>query len=191
LQPDPASEIGELLNHIQDAAGSMQRLVESLLRHAQAGNEDVCREVFSVAEAVNAVETILSSLIVETGTQIECGPLPNLYADRTQFEQLLQNLLSNAIRYRRPGVPPRISISAGPVNAGWQFAIADNGEGIAPEHTRGIFEPLKRLHGHEIPGSGVGLALCRAIVERHGGKIWAESRGPGCGSTFRFIIPKD
>jgi signal transduction histidine kinase len=131
----------------------------------------------------------LSPLIAETCAQIVCGPLPAVEADPVLLEQLLQNLIANAIQYRLPGQAPVIEISGGPSGEVWQFAVKDNGQGIPLNYQGRIFEPLKRLHGRETPGTGLGLALCRTIVGRHGGRLWVESQGSGCGSIFRFTLP--
>jgi signal transduction histidine kinase len=100
----------------------------------------------------------------------------------------VQNLVGNAIKYARVGVPPRIVISAEKKGAEYHFAVKDNGFGIDPKNVEHIFAPLKRLHGQEIPGTGIGLAVCKRIVERQGGHIWVSS-DPGYGSTFYFTLP--
>ena len=110
--------------------------------------------------------------------------------DATQLVQLFQNLLANAIKFHRPGVAPRVSLSAQAGAEGWRFAVTDNGIGIAPEYFERIFALFQRLHGRtEYPGTGIGLALCKKIVERHGGHIGVESE-PGRGSTFWFTLPR-
>ena len=129
----------------------------------------------------------LQGIINESDATVDSGPLPKLSIDTTSLIQLFQNLVANAIRYRS-AAPPQIWISAQREGAFWHFYCRDNGVGIPPEHYERIFEPFKRLHGHEIPGSGIGLALCRKIVERYGGRIWVESV-VGEGSTFQFTLP--
>jgi len=114
--------------------------------------------------------------------------MPEVEADPVLLEHLLQNLVANAIHYHRPEEAPAIEISGAPCKDGWQFAVKDNGQGIPRDWQDGIFEPLKRLHGSETPGTGLGLALCRTIVARHGGRIWVESKGSGQGSVFRFTL---
>jgi signal transduction histidine kinase len=109
-------------------------------------------------------------------------------ADPVLLEQVFQNLIANAIQYHRPEDAPVVEISGERLGDEWQFAVKDNGEGIPPDHQDGIFEPLKRLHGDESAGSGLGLALCRTIVARQGGRIWVESEGAGRGSIFRFTL---
>ena len=118
-----------------------------------------------------------------------CGSLPAVDADPVLLELVFQNLISNALQYHCLGEAPVIEISGSNSGDSWQFAVKDNGQGIPPDHQDCVFEPLKRLHGNDIPGSGLGLALCRTIVARHGGRIWVESKGDGCGATFRFSLP--
>lgn len=178
----------KLLMLVRQAAGSMQRLIESLLKYAQAGQGQIRRESVPLAAVIDAVEITLGTLIEETKAQIRRGSLPILQADRTQLEQLIQNLVSNAIQYRLPNSAPVIEISGARIEGGWELRVADNGQGIPPEAQEQIFEPLKRLHGHEIPGSGLGLALCRTIVQRHEGNIRAESEGVGRGSIFYAVL---
>jgi signal transduction histidine kinase len=102
---------------------------------------------------------------------------------------VFQNLIGNSIKYRLPDVPLRVDITAEKDPEGdWIIAVHDNGIGIATQHLEKIFEPFKRLHGYEIAGTGIGLALCRRIIEAHGGRIWAESR-PGEGTRFLFTLP--
>ena len=100
---------------------------------------------------------------------------------------VLQNLIGNAIKYRR-GIPPIVRISAQKQGEEWHASVSDNGEGFDPQYSQSIFEPFKRLHGTSVPGSGIGLATCRRIIERFGGRIWADSC-PGQGSTFHFTLP--
>ena len=106
-----------------------------------------------------------------------------------KLARLFQNLISNAIKYRRPGEAPRIHISAQAQNNRWTFSFQDNGIGIPAEHREMVFEVFRRLHSREIPGTGVGLAICHRVVERLGGQIWVDP-APGQGSIFRFDIPR-
>lgn len=114
--------------------------------------------------------------------------LPTLMANRSELLQLFQNLIGNAIKFRS-SAPPEIRISAEDKNGEWIMSVADNGIGIAPEHAETVFVIFRRLHTHEdYPGSGIGLAICKRIVEEQGGHIWVESQ-PGKGSKFNFILP--
>jgi signal transduction histidine kinase len=107
-----------------------------------------------------------------------------------QVQQIFQNLIGNAIKYRRGGEPPRITISARRADKYWHFSVQDNGIGIASEYQEQVFGLFKRLHGEgRYSGSGIGLAICQRIVQRYGGRIWVESAGAGEGSTFHFTLP--
>ncbi len=174
---------------IEQAAAGMERLIESLLRYAQAGQGQLNRQPVPVDSIIESVRVTLAPLITETGARIVSKPLPAVEADPVLLEQLLQNLVANAIQYHCPEEAPVVEISGSPAGDGWQFSVKDNGQGIPRNYQEGIFEPLKRLHGSETPGTGLGLALCRTIVARHGGRIWVESDGAGCGATFCFTLP--
>jgi light-regulated signal transduction histidine kinase (bacteriophytochrome) len=177
-----------LLTLIEQAADRMERLIESLLRYAQAGQGQLDRKRVPIHSIIESVRLTLAPLITNTRAQIICGRLPDVEADAVLIEQLFQNLIANAIQYYRPAAAPVIEISGEPLGDEWQFAVKDNGEGIPREYQDGIFEPLKRLHSNETAGTGLGLTLCRTIVARHGGRIWVESKGAGCGSVFRFTL---
>jgi len=125
--------------------------------------------------------------IKQTGADFTIGAMPEVIADRTHMAMLFQNLIGNALKYRREH-PPRIRIEAEHTDGEWRLSVNDNGQGFQPEYSALIFQPFKRLHGHNFPGSGIGLATCKRIVDRMGGRIWAEST-PGRGSTFYFTLP--
>lgn len=130
----------------------------------------------------------LHGLIGESGASVTTDALPVISADEGQLGQVLQNLLGNAIKYRRPGVPPIVRITAEKNESEWTIRVSDNGIGIDKEYQEAIFAPFKRLHAGNVRGSGIGLAVCRRVVEAHGGRIWVEST-PGEGSTFSFTLP--
>ena len=134
-----------------------------------------------------AIQT-LEIPIRESGAAVSYEPMPQVSAEEVSLAMLFQNLLGNAVKYSRPGEPPRIHVAARKNANMWEFSIGDNGIGIEAEHLEAIFAPFKRLHGSEYPGSGIGLSLCQKIVERYGGRIWAESTY-GQGSTFYFTVP--
>jgi light-regulated signal transduction histidine kinase (bacteriophytochrome) len=129
----------------------------------------------------------LDGAIRESGAHIIDRGLPVLYTD-PRIEHVFQNLILNAIRYRRKDVAPEIAVSAEKEGDVWTFSVQDNGVGIEPEYYERVFEIFRRLHGNDIPGNGLGLALCRKIIDASGGRIWVESQ-PGSGSTFRFTLP--
>ena len=131
----------------------------------------------------------LNSAVAESGAEITCDELPELEADETKLVQVFQNLLSNSIKFRRPGVPPKIHIGARPHGEAWVFTVTDNGIGFDPKHAERIFLMFQRLHGvGKYPGTGIGLAIVRRIVEAHGGQISAEGTPDG-GATFTFTLP--
>jgi light-regulated signal transduction histidine kinase (bacteriophytochrome) len=129
----------------------------------------------------------LQAIIVQSGAIVTSDPLPTVVAEEISLMQLFQNLISNSIKYRGEETP-RIHVSAERHAEGWLFAVRDNGIGIDPEDVDRVFGMFKRLHGSEIPGTGIGLALCKKVVERRGGRIWVESE-TGRGATFKFTIP--
>ena len=187
-KPGLTADDGELLKHIVESGYSMQELVQALLRFAQIGQGEIEKKPVEMNRIVDAASHSLQVEIEERGATITRGMLPVVMGDPVQILQLLQNMMGNALKYSRPSEPPRINITAAKEEARYVFAVQDNGEGIAPEHQNQIFEPLKRLHGHDVPGTGLGLAMCRRIVARHGGRIRVESE-PGVGSTFYFTLP--
>jgi len=131
----------------------------------------------------------LKAAIAENQAVVAREPLPMIMADATQLGQLFQNLIGNAIKFHQPGVPPHVQIRAFELERGCEFSVRDNGIGIDPKYSERIFQIFQRLHSRaEYPGTGIGLAICRKIVERHGGRLWVESQ-PGIGSDFHFIIP--
>ena len=129
----------------------------------------------------------LQSAIAESGAEITCEELPTVVTEEVLLMQVFQNLISNSIKYRGKDIP-KIHVSAKRDGEGWQFAVQDNGIGIDPQDTERIFGMFKRLHGNEIPGTGIGLAICKKVIERQGGRIWVESEA-GHGATFKFTLP--
>jgi light-regulated signal transduction histidine kinase (bacteriophytochrome) len=142
----------------------------------------------TVSAAVEQALAHLTSVLRESGAQVTCDDLPVVAADAAQLCDVFQNLIENAIKYRG-GRPPRVHVSARRQGTEWVFGVRDNGVGIAAEYHGRIFGLFQRLHTQEeIPGTGIGLTLCKKIIERHGGKIWVEST-PGAGSLFSFTLP--
>jgi len=130
----------------------------------------------------------LNRAIKESGAEVTHDPLPAIAGNQQEMVQLMQNLASNAIKYRGPDAP-RVHVSAEEAGVEIRFAVRDNGIGIEPAYHDQIFGVFKRLHGKEVPGTGIGLALSKRIVEKHGGRIWVESEA-GNGATFYFTLPK-
>ena len=171
------------------AVARMQTLIRDLLSYSRVDARSGPLTLIPFLDIVNDALTLLDSSIHDSNGQVTCGKLPIVMGDRSQLVQLMQNLISNGFAYRSDK-PPHIDISAKRSGKGWIFSVRDNGIGIDPKHYEQIFEIFKRLHNQkEHPGTGIGLAVCRRVVNRHGGKIWVESE-PGHGSTFHFTIPE-
>lgn len=176
------------IHYAVDGATRMQALIDDLLTFSRVGRQGLALQNADCNAAVETACKNLENAIRESGGQVEHDRLPVIVADGRLLIQLFQNLISNSIKFRG-SEPPRIRISAEKQKQEWSFAIADNGIGIAPQHAQGIFGIFKRLHTHEeYPGSGIGLSICKKIVEQHGGRIWVES-APGQGATFKFVLP--
>jgi light-regulated signal transduction histidine kinase (bacteriophytochrome) len=166
----------------------MQRLINDLLAYSRVGTRGGTFEPTDCSLVLRRTLDNLGIAIRESGADIQSDPLPVLTADRSQLVQLFQNLIGNAVKFRG-GERPRIHVSARRNGIEWMFAVKDNGIGIDPKYFDRIFTIFQRLHGRaEYPGTGIGLAICKKIVERHGGRIWVESQ-PGKGSAFFFTMP--
>lgn len=178
----------EFIKYITDGAGRMRQLIEDLLAFSRVGTRGQTFQSVDLSAVVEKAVRNLEGAIHESGAEIETEPMPFVIGDSTQLSQLFQNLIGNAIKFRGPATP-RVKVSAQRNGKGWELAVADNGIGIDPEFTGKIFGVFKRLHSHEeYSGTGIGLAICKKVVERHGGRIQVESQ-PGQGSTFRFTLP--
>jgi len=171
------------------AAARMQNIIDDLLEFSRVSTQARSFEPTDSGAALARALENLAAAIEESGAAIRRSPMPVVTADPVQLGQLFQNLVANAIKFRSPGRKPVVSISASEGDREWVFSVSDNGIGIEERHLGKIFEMFQRLHGPEYPGTGIGLAVCKKIVERHGGRIWVESAA-GAGSTFRFSIPK-
>jgi PAS domain S-box-containing protein len=178
----------ELIDFAADGAARMERLIGDLFDYSRVGTHGRASEVVDCNELVDSVVRNLRTTIDENKAQIRAEQLPQVLADPGQLTELFQNLISNAIKFRRDE-GPRIVISALETGDEWTFSIRDNGIGIEPEYADRVFEVFQRLHTREeFPGTGIGLAICKRIVERHGGRIWFESQ-LGLGTTFYFTLP--
>jgi signal transduction histidine kinase len=178
----------EFINYAVDGAKRMQTLISDLLSYSRVGTQGKAFELVHCDAVLDRVLKSLQLAIEDTGAVITREPLPAVAGDSIQLTQLFQNLLTNAIKFHGKK-PPLVQISTENNGSMWKIAVRDNGIGISPEHADRIFVIFQRLHTKtEYPGTGIGLAICKKIVERHGGRIWVEA-SPGGGSTFFFTIP--
>jgi len=178
----------EYIAYAVDGAKRMQMLINDLLAYSRVGTQGNEFSLTDCAAVVGLAIKNLQKAIQESGATITCDPLPTVRADRMQLLQLFQNLLANAIKFRVEQ-PPEIHITAEHTDGFWQFTVKDNGIGIEPRHFERIFLIFQRLHSRRhYPGTGMGLAICKKIVDRHGGTIWPVSE-PGMGTTFFFTLP--
>jgi PAS domain S-box-containing protein len=182
------------LGYVVDGVERMHRLIDDMLALARVRTEGHGFSETDVGKRVASVWAELEQQYGDVGARLIVEPLPVVRADEAQLDLLFRNLLVNALKYRRADVPLEIRVSAERLaagrgeDAGWQFSVADNGIGFDMVHARRIFEMFQRLHREgEYEGTGIGLAICRRIAERHGGRIWVEA-APGQGATFRFTL---
>jgi PAS domain S-box-containing protein len=182
-------EAGRLFDVAVAGAQRMHALVEALLEYSRAGEvAESTLEPVPVEKVVRDAVAHLQSAISETCAEVGMGKLPVVTANPLHLTQVFENLIGNALKYRSKQ-PPRIAVTCGEQPQQWVFSVEDNGIGIPPEYQTQIFGIFKRLHGNEYPGTGIGLATCKKIVDRHGGSIWVESE-PGKGSRFSFTLPR-
>jgi PAS domain S-box-containing protein len=177
----------ELLRLSVESMERLNTLMKDILTFSEMGSAPQQLRLISLDEPLQIALANLRHHIEAAGATISVGTLPQVRSDRTQMVMVFQNLIGNAIKYRREEAP-HVRIEAVEEGSDWRVSVGDNGQGFNPEQASAIFEPFKRLHGTDIKGSGIGLATCKRIVERSGGRIWAEST-PGQGSTFFFTIP--
>ena len=172
-----------------DGAGRMRAMLQALLYYAQVGKGELRRSAVPLHEAIAEATKSLGGALEQSNGQVALDPeLPTISADPALLALIFQNLIGNALKFHRPGVPPRIRIHARRTAKQGEIAITDNGMGIDPQHQERIFQLFQRLHpASAYPGSGIGLATCRRIVAMHGGAMWVEST-PGEGSTFWFTF---
>lgn len=179
----------EFISYAVDGANRMQQLISDLLAYSRVGTRG---RPFEETDSGAALARALANLhisITESGAEICCGPMPAVMADASQLTQVFQNLIGNAIKFKGQE-PPRIRVEAQQSDLAWVFSVSDNGIGIDPQYNNRIFVLFQRLHNRtEYSGTGIGLAICKKIVERHGGRIWLNSE-EGKGTTFYFTIPR-
>jgi len=180
----------EFIDFAADGATRMYQLINDLLAYSRVGTRGNPFELVDCEEVFHKSVNNLKVAVEESGAEVTHDPLPKTVADFSQLEQLFQNLIGNGIKFHGEE-SPRVHISARPDGDYWVFSVRDNGIGIAPEYKERIFVIFQRLHGEDkYPGTGIGLAICKKIVERHGGRIWVESE-PEKGATFYFTLPKE
>ena len=177
------------IDGIVDGSRRMQMLIDDLLAFSQAQGSPLVLRLTDMEQTLAVAHSNLRYAIEESEASITNDKLPLVTMDAARIAQVFQNLVGNAIKYRSAAEPPRVHISAMKDDSNeWIVAVEDNGLGFDPGFSEQIFRMFKRLHGPEIPGTGIGLAICKKIVESHGGRIWATSK-PGAGSRFSFTIP--
>ena len=192
LAQEYAGKLGEeadqFISYSVEGALRIEALLKALLAYWEVSEREQDSFASIDCGAVLAKALLnLQAAIAESGAIVTSDPLPTVVAEEVMLMQLFQNLISNSIKYRGEETP-RIHVSAERDAGGWLFAVRDNGIGIDPQDADRVFGMFKRLHGSEIPGTGIGLALCKKVVERQGGRIWVESEA-GRGATFKFTIP--
>jgi len=180
----------EFMDFIVDGATRMKQLIEDLLAYSRVGTRGKELRPIQAQVALDRALVNLRAAIESSDAQITQEALPEVSADDTQLTQLFQNLIGNAIKFRRQEEPMRVHVGVQDAGNEWRFSVSDNGIGIEPQYYERIFMVFQRLHTRdEYPGTGIGLAICKKVVDRHRGQIWVES-APGKGSTFIFTLPK-
>jgi two-component system, chemotaxis family, sensor kinase Cph1 len=179
------------IDYAVEGAKRMQALIGGLLEFSRVGRIEEPPAPFDSRVAFEQAILDLRSAIEESQATVTCDPLPTVTGYRGRIAQVFQNLIGNAIKFRRAGEPPAVHVSALAREREWLFAVRDNGIGIGPEYLERIFVIFQRLHTRaEYPGTGIGLSICKKVIEHHGGRIWVESQ-PGAGATFQFTLPRD
>jgi PAS domain S-box-containing protein len=179
----------EFIGYAVEGVTRMQALINDLLAYSRVGTGSGEARAVELEAVLGRVLRSLEAAVEEAGARVTHDPLPTVRGDEGQLGQLLQNLVGNAIKFRRPDAAPHVHLSAARGDGEWEIAVRDNGIGIEAEFADRIFVIFQRLQPRgEYPGTGIGLAICKKIVERHGGRIWVEGT-PGVGTTFRFTLP--
>lgn len=176
-----------LVEHLREVLDEMQNRIQALLTFAEVHAAPAPHEPLDCNALVRGVLGTLEASVAATGAAIRVGPLPTVVGDGDQLTLLFENLLSNAMRFGSNGTPPEVEVSAARENGGWRFTVADRGAGVAPRDAARIFDLFGRASGETRPGTGIGLAVCKTVVELHGGRIWVEPRS-GAGSAFQFTL---
>jgi signal transduction histidine kinase len=182
-------DIPEALSFIDSSVNRMNNLINSVLKLSRLGRRELYFETVDMASLIRAILETLAHQLEQRQVSVTIGPLPEVMADRTAMEQIMGNILSNAINYLKPGRPGEIEITAEATPGEIIFHIRDNGRGIAAEDMHKVFELFRRAGKQDIPGEGMGLAYVRTLVRRHGGYIWCDS-DLDVGTTFSFTLSK-
>jgi light-regulated signal transduction histidine kinase (bacteriophytochrome) len=191
LQKDYAERLDQKADHwigrIVENTRRMQNLIQDLLAYSRVDAEAGRFEPTDFREVFDHAVAALERTLADAGAEVTCGELPTVLGERSQLVRLLQNLIDNGIKYHGERTP-RVHVAAVKNGGEWVFSVQDNGIGIAPKHKERIFDIFHRLHTQQAyAGTGIGLAVCRRVVHRHGGELWVESK-PGEGSVFYFTI---
>jgi light-regulated signal transduction histidine kinase (bacteriophytochrome) len=181
-------ELNQFAGFIHEGVERMERLIRDLLHYSRVIHCETDRHPVDAGAAAREALKVSQALVEQSGAEVSIDPLPTVLAGEAHITQVFQNLISNAIKYRKQDALPRIRISAELQDGQAMFRVDDNGIGFEPQYTEKVFKLFTRLHGNQYGGSGLGLAICQRIVERYGGRIGAESR-VGEGSTFFFTLP--
>ena len=181
-------EADKIISFVVDGVERMESLIQDLLTYSQVANQTKNFEPVNCEKVIDKALSNLQLMIQETQAQITSDTLPTIAGDKTQLVQLFQNIIANGIKYQKEESPV-IHVEAELRQKDWLFSVKDNGIGIAPQYQKRIFQIFQRLHTRqEYSGTGIGLAICKKIVELHGGKIWVESE-EGKGTSFLFTMP--
>jgi light-regulated signal transduction histidine kinase (bacteriophytochrome) len=185
------ADADEFINFAVDGARRMQELINDLLMYSRVGSRALEVTPVDLGRTVDRVISDLGGAIEDSAATVTRDEaMPTIEADALQLQQLFQNLIANGIKFARPDVAPRVHVAAHSAPGGWLVTVSDNGIGIEPQYLDRIFVLFQRLHSRaEYPGTGIGLAICRRIVERHGGSIRVEST-PGQGTRFEITLPE-
>ena len=178
----------QYVEYIVGGANRMRTLIDDLLHYSQIGQYPAATASVDLNAVFEWAKENLRELIGQSGADVTAENLPCVRGDEAQLCHVFQNLIGNAIKYRNPEVTPCIHFTASLKDGRWLVRVEDNGIGIEREYWDYVFIPFKRLHGRDIPGTGIGLAVCRRVIEAHGGRIWLDSNF-GKGSTFSFTLP--
>ncbi|MBR9970107.1 ATP-binding protein [Magnetospirillum sulfuroxidans] len=188
---DLSTEIKEFIAFARDGAERMDRLIQDLLQYSRIGRLSAPKAMIDLNVCLAKAQNMLGLAMTEQSATVSACELPTLFASSDDMVRLFQNLIANAIKYHQPGLPPRVVIDARRQTGAWCISVSDNGIGISRDFFDRIFRIFQRLHGRDEHGggSGIGLSICKKIVESHGGHIWVDSPGPNQGSVFCFTLP--